>query len=327
MKRTRIVLICCIFGFVWQGFAHSLDQGREIVFQAQDPVQTLAEGTDSVPPKPKYWFFSGMAGLNLSQVTFINWAAGGVNNANGRAFANLTLLFKKNRMAWDNNFDTEVGGMYTHASAYPWRKVSDRLQLTSKFGYEFSKTWFVTVLGSFKSQYANGYDYGLDAATNQETMTFSSQWLSPSYTDISVGIDWKPAPIFSLYYSPVAGRIVTCTDSILRKKYGVPEDKTFMASLGMTLKGHLDYSPIKNLRIISTLTLYTPYTAKELQPFGNIDVDWDFVISYQLLKVLNISAGFTLKYYDQVMIPNKDGKLAPRVQFKEVVGVGIGYSF
>ena len=56
-------------------------------------------------------------------------------------------------------------------------------------------------------------------------------------------------------------------------------------------------------------------------------MDWDFLISYRFLKVLNVSLSTSLKYYDEIMIELKDGKKGPRVQFMEVLGVGIGYSF
>mgnify|MGYP003397143547 FL=1 len=153
-----------------------------------------------------------------------------------------------------------------------------------------------------------------------------SNWLSPSYTDISLGIDWKWKNLFTVYVSPLAGLITTCTDSLLRTSYSVPEDKNVSASLGLTIKAGINYTLIKNFKIITAVQLYTPYTDKE-QPFGNFNVDWDFAISYQFLKVLNVTLTTSLKYYEKTLIANKDGVLAPRVQFKEVLGLGIGYSF
>jgi hypothetical protein len=87
---------------------------------------------------------------------------------------------------------------------------------------EFKPTWFLTLLGGFKAQYIAGYDY---KETLDEPL-YNSNWVSPSYTDLSLGIDWKPNEIFlskslsdsrSSYYG---------NDSLLRKKYGVPIDKT-----------------------------------------------------------------------------------------------------
>ncbi|MDR3047226.1 MAG: DUF3078 domain-containing protein [Bacteroidales bacterium] len=299
---------------------------------ATDTIQNSIDVTsvlvDSVkkPNRKDYWKFSGIAGLNFSQVGIWNWAAGGNNNAAGRVFANLTLTYKRGKIGWDSNLDTEFGVMWTPETQFRWRVPNDKIVFSSKFGVEFSKSWFVTILSGFKSQYYKGYEYKI--ANGTEEKHYVSNLASPSYTDLSVGIDWKPNTIFTVYYSPVAGRITTCTDSILRSKYGVPIDKNFTSSLGMTLKAGVNYSPKKvpALKIISTVTFYTPYTS-QVQKFGNIDVDWDFSISYQFLKVLNVSLNTALKYYDQVMITDKKGHTSAKVQFKEIVSLGLAYSF
>ena len=107
--------------------------------------------------------------------------------------------------------------------------------------------------------------------------------------------------------------------------------------MGLRINGGINYTLIENLKIISTVTLFTPYTARihdkvNGQKFGNFDVDWDFAISYSFLKVFSVSLMTSLKYYDKVMIDGPawrkyhEGPRA-RVQFKEVIGLGIGYSF
>lgn len=271
-----------------------------------------------------YWKFTGITGLNVTQIGLWNWAEGGNNNANGRIFANLTLKYKRGKISWDSNLDTEFGLMYVPETKYTWRKSSDRIAFSTKFGYEFSNTWYLTILGGFRSQYTRGYDYKIENGEEQEH--YVSNWLSPSYSDLSIGVDWKPNSIFSVYLSPVGGRLTTSTDSLLRSKYGVPEDKSFKIDLGLSFKASVNYTLFKDLKIISTVSLFTPYTSKE-QPFGNIDVDWEVAISYQFLKVLNVTLGTSLKYYDQVNITDKKGNTGARVQFREVIGVGVGYTF
>ena len=104
-----------------------------------------------------------------------------------------------------------------------------------------------------------------------------------------------------------------------------------MAALGLRINGGINYTLTKNLKVISTITLFTPYTSKQ-QKFFNWDVDWDVAITYNFLKVFSVSLMTSLKYYDQVLIDGpawrkfSEGPRA-RVQFKEVVGLGIGYSF
>lgn len=319
MKKIYVPLfICCLLLFATKGNANVM------TFPTDETPETVTTTEDSVK-KNENWKFTGIAGLNITQTQFWNWAGGGNNNASGRLFANLKLAFKKNSHSWESVLDAEFGQMYMPQTKFTWRKPNDRINFATKYGYEFSKTWYVTALGEFKSQFAKGYEYKTDS-NGEEQKNYVSNWLSPSYTDLSIGVDWKPNTIFSVYLSPLAGRITSCTDSLLRGNYGVPLDKSYVANLGMLFKASVNYALGKNFKIISSLTMYSPYTSDK-QAFGNIDVDWDLAISYQFLKVMNVSLGTSLKYYDQVMIADSKGRSAARVQFREVFGVGLGYTF
>lgn len=333
MKRI-ILMISCLIGF---SFLYGQNNNNiEEITMAEVPIVNSEDispiSTDEFTDTLKiskwkdYWKLTGIIGLNFSQTQFWNWAAGGNNNANGVVHANILLAYKRDKLAWESNFDSEYGIMYTSGTNYAWRKSSDKINFSTKLGFEFKKTWFVTILGSFKSQYAAGYEYGITDATEYEK--YISNWLSPSYSDLSIGIDWKANEVFSVYLSPIAGRVTTCTVDTLsfRETYGVDPELSYKADLGLTIKASVNYARIKNFKVLSTITLFTPYTSK-IQKFGNFDVDWDLAISYQFLKVLNVSIHTSLKYYDQVMIADETGYSCARVQFKEIVGFGIGYSF
>lgn len=286
--------------------------------------QTNVDTTKS--EKNKYWKFTGLVSLNFSETMQWNWAAGGNNNGNGILAANVKLVYKKDKIAWETTFDSDYGWMWAPSTNFKWRKSHDKIVFSSKFGWEFHKSWFLTVMANFKSHYSKGYEYTLDA-NKVEQETYAYNWLSPSYSDLSIGVDWKPNEIFTVYLSPVAGRITTATDSLLRKKYGVELDKSIKTELGATFKAGVNFARIKNFKVISVLTLFTPYN----KHFGKIDVDWDLAVSYQFLKVLNVTLGTSLKYYDAVSImwTDKDEVVhnSPRVQFREIIGLGIGYSF
>jgi hypothetical protein len=286
--------------------------------------QTNVDTTKS--EKNKYWKFTGLVSLNFSETMQWNWAAGGNNNGNGVLAANVKLAYKKDKIAWETTFDSDYGWMWAPSTNFKWRKSHDKIVFSSKFGWEFHKSWYLTVMANFKSHYSKGYEYTLDA-NKVEQETYAYNWLSPSYSDLSIGVDWKPNEIFTVYLSPVAGRITTAADSLLRKKYGVELDKSIKTELGATFKAGVNFARIKNFKVISVLTLFTPYN----KHFGKIDVDWDLAVSYQFLKVLNVTLGTSLKYYDAVSImwTDKDEVVhnSPRVQFREIIGLGIGYSF
>ena len=287
----------------------------------------------------KHWKFTGMVGLNASQTALFNWAAGGDNNITGFLYANMTLSFKKNKWTWDSNLDTELGETFSSALKPQWRKANDKINFTTKGGFQMHPKFYLTLLGSFRSQYRPGYNYLNDEEGNKELI---SKWISPSYTDLALGIEYRPNDIFTIGVFPLAGRMTTCKEESLRPNYGLSlrEDGTYkpvMLNMGLRINGGINYTLVENLKIISTLTLFTPYTARihdkvNGQPFGNFDVDWDFAISYSFFKVLSVSLMTSLKYYDKVMIDGpawrnySEGPRA-RVQFKEVLGLGIGYSF
>lgn len=372
-------------------------------------AQAAAADLKKVDTGEQAWKFSGVVGLNAAATGLWNWAAGGNNNVNAVASTKFRLLYHENNMAWDTNLDLEYGLSWIDQDYDKFQKSSDRINLTTKFGWEFHKTWYLTVLGGFQSQFDLGRNYNGTADFDP----IISKFLAPSYTDISIGIDWKPNDIFSVYLSPVAGRLTTAyvskhlnanekyyaaplTDAerqeqldkygaagleyALKDKYAVWKYTTneetgevikdyhsnIRCELGLSLKGSINYT-YKDLKIMTTLGLYTPYawdktkiytdtdgkmyadlgngkdfSAMEFagyrdnnRRFGNFDVDWDVAISYQFLKCLQVSLTTSMKYYNGVKIDKtitaedrtKTISSAERVQFKGILGIGIGYSF
>ena len=313
---------------------------------------------------PSPWKCSGVVGLNASATGLVNWAAGGNNNVNGVAFGKLRLLYNGNNISWETNLNLEYGISYIDQKNDAFQKSSDVIDFNTKLGWQFHKAWYLTASAGFKSQMAFGRAYdGTDADD-----PIISKFLSPSYTDISIGIDWKPNSIFSLYLSPVAGKITTAyvgeavenanpgLRQTMQEKYATwtyskemnadgTYDKLYKnakAELGLSFKGGINYT-YKDLKIITTVGLFTPYAWDKTEMFnangdfigyrdnnrrfGNFDVDWDAAISYQFLKCLNVTLSTSLKYYNGVKIANADGVLAERVQFKGILGLGVGYSF
>ena len=167
-------------------------------------LSVFAQEEEAAPVSP--WKFDGTVGLNAAATGLFNWAAGGKNNVNGLAYAKLHLLYAKDNLAWETNFDTDFGLTWIDQDEDAFQKSSDNIKLATKFGWEFHKDFYLTVLGSFQSQYALGRNY----VTGYNPII--SKWLAPSYTDISVGIDYKHSingADFSVYLSPLAGRITT----------------------------------------------------------------------------------------------------------------------
>ena len=141
---------------------------------------------------------------------------------------------------------------------------------------------------------------------------------------------------------------------------GTKEYRNARAEFGLSFKGGIAYT-YKDLKLSTTLALFTPYQGKGFSLkdiyekdhgagswetrnkdvdyfeysnknrfFGMFDVDWDCALSYQFLKCLQVTLQTSLKYYPGTLIEKQvkgTPELAERVQFKGVIGLGVGYSF
>ena len=202
-KKSILSLSLCLFAAL-SLCAQEVDKAK--VTTNADAAAKAGADLKKLEQEEKAWKFDGTVGLNAAATGLVNWTAGGKNNVNGIAFAKLHLLYHKNSIAWETNFDTDFGLTWIQQKEDPFQKSSDNIKLATKFGWEFKPDWYLTVLGSFQSQYALGREY------KEGYNDIISKWLAPSYTDISVGIDWKKSykgADFSIYLSPVAGRITT----------------------------------------------------------------------------------------------------------------------
>lgn len=407
MKKHFLSLSLCLIAAMTLS-AQEVDKAlvtgnAEAAAKAGADLKKLEEGE-------KAWKFDGTLGLNAAATGLVNWAAGGKNNVNGVAYVKLHLLYHKNNIAWETNFDTDFGLTWIDQKEDAFQKSSDNIKLATKFGWEFKENWYLTVLGSFQSQYALGRNY------QEGYNDIISKWLAPSFTDISVGIDWKKSykgADFSVYLSPIAGRITTAYTgeawnecytreawlattpgvteadwsssvyntlvadhadlrSKLQNQYGTYymdalDNKIYRsarAEFGLSFKGSIAYT-YKDFKLGTTLALFTPYAGRghELntyetpeqrkinreaaaaagldydeashyfrysnlnRSFGMFDVDWDVALSYQFLKCLQVTLQTSLKYYPGTLIEDKEGIPAERVQFKGIIGLGVGYSF
>ena len=214
MKKTILSVVMAIMT-MFAVSAQTVDKAT--VTGNADAAEKAGADLQKLENAEKAWKFDGTVGLNAAATGLVNWAAGGKNNVNGIVYAKLHLLYHKNAIAWETNFDTDFGMTWIDQKEDAFQKSSDNIKLATKFGWEFKENWYLTVLGSFQSQYALGRNY-VDGYND-----IISKWLAPSYTDISVGIDWKKSykgADFSIYLSPIAGRVTTAyTGDAWNRKY------------------------------------------------------------------------------------------------------------
>jgi len=81
---------------------------------------------------------------------------------------------------------------------------------------------------------------------------------------------------------------------------------------------------MENVNLISTVDLFTAYN----KTFGDVDINWDVMISMKINKYLSASLNTTLKYDNDIKTFDDEGnQRGAKIQFKEILGVGFAYSF
>jgi hypothetical protein len=263
-----------------------------------------------------YWSKGGTYGINFTQVSLTNWAAGGQNSVSGVTQLKLFANYKKKNLAWENKLDMGYG--LSKMREYELQKIEDLIDLQSKFGLQTSNKWYFTVLGGFKTQFTPGY-------SDKENTVKASNLFAPAYISIASGMDYKPSKEFSLFLSPVTGKVTIVTDKDLDGKFGVESGKTARMEFGASLRTAFKKEILKNVNFDTDLGLFTNY----LNNPEKIDVDWKAGIIMSVNKFLSVRINTHLIYDYDIKLPVKDkpGETKDQIQFKELLGVGFNFKF
>ena len=275
-----------------------------------------ADSTKEEEPIEKKWTVKGITGVNLSQTSLVNWSAGGENTIATNVYLNVAANYVKGKLSWDNDLSTEYGTTYT--SSNKWVKSVDKLAIATKLGYKMSGKWYLSGLADFRTQYDKGYK-------DNKKEQYISKLLAPAYTNIAIGADYKPNKNLSVFMSPVTGKMTIVRDDYLSSigAFGVKEGKKFRGEFGAYVKGDLSYEIMKNVTLLSKASLFTAYD----KSFGNVDIIWENIISMKVNKLLTATINTNLQYDNDVKILDENGQGGAKVQFKELIGVGIAYKF
>jgi len=272
---------------------------------------------DPADTTTKTWKRGGLYGLNISQGTLNNWAAGGDDfSLSVNSLLSLYAFYKKEKHSWDNTFDFNLG--YVKTSSLGSRKNDDRFDLLSKYGRAISRKVSIAGLVNLRSQFFKGYIY------DNNVRTYSSNFMAPGYLLTSIGLDYKPTQNLSIFFSPVTARLVLVNDTALSNKglYGVPIGK----------KSNLEFGAFATINYFKEFNKFITYKGR-LDLFANyrhnpqnIDVNLSNVLNAKLGKILSVSWGVDMIYDDDVRLFGKN-KTSPALQLKSLIGIGMLLKF
>lgn len=327
MKKLLSLLLFSLLTFPVFAQEEVLKKSTEKLARA-----AAAAEADSLP-----WKKGGMGTLTFSQVSLTNWAAGGQNSVAANAFLNLFANYKKGDASWDNNLDLAYG-LVRQGVGGDYIKSDDRVELNSKYGRKAfrSDQWYYAALLNFRTQMAPGYNYPNDSVK-------ISDFMAPAYILLALGMDYKPTENITAFISPITGRITVVNNTTLADAGNFGVKAAEYNDLGQRIRageklryefgGYFRFSYKqdigKSATFLTKLDLFSNYMHNPL----SIDVNWETSLVVKVGKYIGVNFGTMLIYDEDVKINvdrNNDGVVdgtGPRVQFKQIFGVGFSYKF
>lgn len=326
--KHLIICLALVLGLAgsWQrlhGQAEDLERARRL----------------SIPDSVKSWRCSLFTGLTITQTSFDNWAAGGVNNTSVIALGNIAWQYKRNDWTWDNLVDVAYGQVKNEDERM--RKNEDRIDYLTKLGLRINDKWDWTARLNLKTQVAEGF------APPNDTLVVS-RFFAPAYLMMSLGWNYKPSDGLSIFLSPATGRFTFVLDQELadRGLYGVraaerdaegtiirPGDRV-REELG-AMVAVLYKKDWKKVGIQTRLELFNNYVDEDVDNRRNIDLNWETLLRVSITKWFGISGFWHLMYDHNTPVPlfeRQNGQRVvvgqgPRLQFKQVLGLSLNYRF
>ena len=266
------------------------------------------------------WKFEGNADVKFNQGHISpTWAEGGESSLSLLSVLkyNVNYTYGKKRN-FDFDFEYRLG--YLKAGENDLQKNDDRLELNFKYGRSAFSNWYYSSLLNIKTQILKGYEY-----VNDTTVVAISEFFSPASIVFSLGLDYKPSKKLTVLISPITSKftIVADTTNYDQTRFGLKNDERVRKELGAYIKAISKIKILDNISIENKVNFFTNYVDNP----QNIDIDWETDIAVKLTDYIKISVNAHLIYDDNVAFIEEGVEKGPRVQFKELFGIGFTYTF
>jgi hypothetical protein len=316
MKNVKTTLILTLL---------TLGATSTSVLHAQ--VQALKDATNSatITKDPndttkQTWKTGGLYNLNFNQAALSNWSAGGDKSALSLStLLSLYAFYADGKNSWDNNLTLAYG--FAQTTSLGGRKTDDRIDLVSKYGYDVGKKWYLSTLFNFRSQFTKGYNY-----PDQNTKVLTSNFLSPGYVLLSLGMDYKPNDNFSLFISPITAReVIVRNDSLASVgAFGVDSGKHSRFQLGAFASINYKTNISKTASYVGKLDLFSDY----LRHPQDITLYMTNILAVKVTRLISMNLSVTLIYDNDIKSVKSDGSVGgPALQLQEIIGIGLAYQF
>jgi hypothetical protein len=300
-----------------------------ITISAQELTNTQSPDTIS------HWTKKNKLGFDISEIAFLNWSAGGNSAVSGLFKGEFLRMYAKDNQKWVNELFVRYG--LNKQDGLGVRKTDDAIQINSTFGYrkDTITNWYHSAKFNFNTQFTNGYAY-------PNTEKVISRLFAPAYIFLGVGAENASKDKKRIFYiSPFTFKTTLVLDQNLANQgaFGVTKalydtngnlissGKRSKTELGFLFTSFYKKEIVKNITLVNKLSLYSDYINK----FGNIDVDCDLSLDLVVNQYVKANIGARVVYDDDIKakeeVNGTQVTVGPKAQLKQVLGVGLVYTF
>ena len=302
---------------------------NSVTFFAQDVVKT------TVPDTISHWEKKNTVGLDITQIAFVNWNAGGNSSISGLLKGNFLRKYQKGNLKWVNEMIIRYG--VNKQDGVELRKTDDAFQFNSTLGYrkDTITNWYSSAKFNFNTQFTNGYSY-------PNTTKAISKPFAPAYIFLGVGSEYSnKEKKLNVYISPLTMKTTLVLDQTLANQgaFGVNKavydvdgnllrkGELHRMELGFLVTNYYKKEIYKNIIWENRLSLYSDY----INRFGNFDIDWQMQLELVVNEYVKANIGTHFIYDDDIKAKEeRNGEqitLGPKLQLKQLLGVGLSYNF
>jgi len=250
------------------------------------------------------WKKNFVVGINLTQISFSNWAKGGDNSIAWNVRIDSDAA--RNGGRWDWNFSgIFLFGQNKLENESP-RTTLDKIDMDGNVAWKnipYVNPYFS--LGIL-TQFSRGYDY------NKKPYEARSNFWDPVYLTQGLGVRIKVKSVFKSHLGVGLKETITSEYRQYSDDPSTDEIEKFKFETGLESKTNLNIKIIKNFNVKSKLKMFSSFEHIKV-----VDLIWDTLFTARLNRYVVVSLNIQVNY---------DRDVIDKIQIKEVAGIGFSYN-
>lgn len=274
--------------------------------EQEKKFQEQAGKVGSDTAKAYGWAHSVVTGLNLTQISFKDWAQGGENALSYTAGLAGNSTQDMEQTYWTNAYKMAFG--QTRLGSQGLRKTDDEIYFESLLIYKYGLYINPYVAATMRTQFAKGYAYD-----NQGNGVVVSKFFDPGYMTQSVGLAYRPTPEITTRIG-VGIREAFASDfaALYTDDPLTAEIEKSRVNGGAESVTDVNWNFAENMLFTSKLELFLPFSDA-----SKLAVRSDNAVSAKVNKY--VTTNFTVTFIS-------DPRVSPYTQMKQVLSLGLSYT-